>query len=453
MALIGISVLLGAGGFALDRALTSYLRAQFDEGLGATLTALVGNAEVGPDGRVRFTRALADQRYFEPYSGFYWQVLTPGDDPFPSRSLWDRRLGPGLPEPAIEPRAYDYAEGPYRADPVRVMERDAVLPGSGKAFRFQVAQSTRALEAQIAKLRRILAWSLGGLGLGLFLIAMGQSSFGLRPLKRLRQSIAAIRGGTLARVPADVPPEVVPLVDELNELLAHNASQAEEARTHAGNLAHALKTPMSILLNEARAEDSDFARTVEAQVAVMHRFVDHHLARARAVGRRAASTARTPLWPALDAVARTVERMHAAREPVIDLAGDKTLEFRGERQDLEEMLGNLLENAAKYGGGRVFVTVEKAEGAARLLIEDDGPGIPASRRAELFQRGARLDTEKPGTGLGLAISRDIAEIYGGSVELGESEDLGGLLVTLTLPIAEQTAAAPSRSAALPRAAA
>lgn len=441
LAVVWIVALLGLGGYALDRALNSYLQDQFDEGLNATLSALVGAATIGPAEEVRFTRELADQRYFEPYSGFYWQVVAPGEPPFRSRSLWDRRLGDGLPEPAIEPRAYVFQEGAFATDPVRVVERDAVLPGSRKVFRFQIAQSTRALSAQIAQLRRILVWSLSVLGLGLLLLALSQATFGLRPLKRLRDQIAAIRSGSLARVPTDGPPEVKPLIDELNELLAHNASQAEEARTHAGNLAHALKTPMSVLMNEARVAEGEFARMVESQVSVMHRHVDHHLARARAVGRRSASTARTPVWPAVEAVARTVERIYAAREMVIDIAGTRLPEFRGERQDLDEMIGNLLENAAKYGGGRVFVTIEEAGDEVRLLIEDDGPGIPPERRAELFQRGVRLDTEKPGTGLGLAITRDIAEIYGGSVALGDSEDLGGLLVTLTLPAASRAPAA------------
>ena len=437
MAVVWIVLLLGAGGYGLDRALTNFLREGFDEQLDATLTALVATAEIGPNGEARFTRALADQRYFEPYSGFYWQVLAPGAPPFRSRSLWDRELGEGLPDAALEPRAYNYREGDFAGDPVRVIERDAVLPGSPVVFRFQVGQSTRGLDERIRSLRSILFWSLSALGGGLLLLALTQATFGLKPLKRLSAAIAAIRAGRLSRVPADVPPEVLPLVDELNELLEHTESQAEEARRHAGNLAHALKTPMSVLMNEARVEGSEFARTVESQVAVMHRFVDHHLARARAVGRRSASTARTPLWPQLEAVARTVERMHAAKEPLIDLTGDKTLIFRGEKQDLDELLGNLLDNAAKYGGGRIFVTVEPAPGPAiRLLIEDDGRGIPPAQREELFHRGVRLDTEKRGHGLGLAITRDIAEIYGGTVTLGESEDLGGLLVTLTLPAAE-----------------
>jgi len=163
--------------------------------------------------------------------------------------------------------------------------------------------------------------------------------------------------------------------------------------------------------------------------------VVHPLARAPAIGRRAQAQARATVWESLCAVERAVSRLYP--NVTIDIAGDKEAQVRVERQDLDEMLGNLVENAAKYGGGRVFVTVEAADqGLVSLMVEDDGPGIPQAQRDELFVRGKRLDTTgKPGTGLGLAIVRDVAEIYGGRVSLEESEDLGGLLVTLSLPVA------------------
>jgi signal transduction histidine kinase len=167
----------------------------------------------------------------------------------------------------------------------------------------------------------------------------------------------------------------------------------------------------------------------------MRRHVDHQLARARAAGRRAASSARTPVWPAVEAIVRTVERLHTGRV-TIDLAGDRTAAFRGERQDLEEMVGNLVENAAIHGGGRVFITIAVVDAMVEVQVEDDGRGIPEAMRSRLFERGERLDTDKPGTGLGLAIARDVAELYGGRVSLDSSEDLGGLLVTISLPKAD-----------------
>jgi signal transduction histidine kinase len=352
---------------------------------------------------------------------------------FPARSLWDRQLGP-QPRGADCRRPCVYDVAIFSGEPLRIMGRSVRLPGSSASFYFQVAQSSRDLERQLANARSILVWSLSVLGLGLIGMVVLQSTFGLAPLRRVSDAIAAIRTGKAQRVKEQFPVEVAPLVSEINELLAHSDAQAEAARRHAGNLAHALKTPMSVLIGEAQGRDDPLARTIEAQVQVMRRHVDHQLARARAGGRRAASTARTPVWPALEAIARTVERIHQGRV-TIDLAGNRQAEFRGERQDLEEMLGNLVENAAIHGGGRAFITVETAGPMLRILVEDDGRGIPEAARARLFERGERLDTDKPGTGLGLAIAREVAELYGGAVSLGESEDLGGLLVVLSLPLA------------------
>ncbi|MBS0474070.1 MAG: HAMP domain-containing histidine kinase, partial [Proteobacteria bacterium] len=200
-----------------------------------------------------------------------------------------------------------------------------------------------------------------------------------------------------------------------------------------GNLAHALKTPLTVVMNAATAKAPDLSDTVIREAAVMRRQVDHHLARARAVGRRAVGQARATVGDSVEAVLRAVTVLYDKTR--FDLDGDREAQVAIERQDLDEILGNLIENAAKYGGGSVFVTIDPVKDAhfCEIWIEDDGMGIPEEERVRIFDRGARLDTGKPGTGLGLAIVRDVAEIYGGSVELDESEDLGGLLVKLRLP--------------------
>jgi signal transduction histidine kinase len=271
------------------------------------------------------------------------------------------------------------------------------------------------------------------LGLGLFVMAVLQIWYGLGPLRRVRLAIQHLRTTGANRVTDPLPLEVQPLVVELNALLAHSEKQAEEARTHAGNLAHALKTPLTVINNAATAQAPDLADTVIREAGTMRRHVDHHLARARAVGRRAVGHARTPVCDSAEAVRRAVERLYP--EVRFDVAGSRTATVAIERQDLDEILGNLIENAAKYGGGSVFVTIDAEPGSDLCVIwvEDDGLGIPEEERVRIFDRGARLDTGKPGTGLGLAIVRDVAEIYGGEVTLEESEDLGGLLVRLSLP--------------------
>ena len=438
VAAVWISLLLGVGGFALDRVLTSALTRNFDASLDYVLTALIASSEIGPDGGILLSRQPADQRFLEPYSGLYFQITAEGADPtegpsalnFPSRSLWDRRLEIREEHRDLEVHTYDSDEFP--SEVLRVVERDVRLPGSDRRWRFQVAHSREALDEQIGVLRRTMVRSFGILGLGLVVLAALQAIYGLWPLRRVRRAIAAIRSGRKSRIEERLPREIEPLIVEINDLLEHNERQAEEARRHAGNLAHALKTPLTVVNNAATARAPDLADTVIREARTMRRQVDHHLARARAIGRRSSAQARSPVWPSLEAVERAVTRLY--EDVTVDLAGDRDAAVRVERQDLDEMLGNLIENAAKYGGGRVVVTVKTSPDWVEFEVEDDGPGIPAAERASIFDRGARLDTGKPGTGLGLAIVRDVAQIYGGSIRLEESEDLGGLLARLQLPL-------------------
>ena len=439
VAALWIVILLGAGGFALDRLLTSAITRNFDSQLEFELNSLMAAAEIGPDGEVLLNRPLADQRFLEPYSGLYYQITGDGkvatSDPdlqdLPSRSLWDRKLKVDTGHKDLDKHIYDSKE--FAEETLRIVERDAFLPGSKTRWRFQVAQNRGALDDQIAVLRRTLIRSFVILGVGLIVLAALQASYGLWPLRRVRRAIAAIRSGAESRIAEHFPREIEPLAAELNELLAHNELQAEEARRHAGNLAHALKTPLTVITNAATAHAPDLADTVCREVTIMRRQVDHHLARARAIGRRSNAQARAIVWPSLEAVERAMSRLY--ENVTVDLAGDRTAAVRVERQDLDEMVGNLIENAAKYGRGRVFVTVKSAGGWVEIEVEDDGRGIPEQERASIFDRGARLDTGKPGTGLGLAIVRDVAHIYGGTIELDESEDLGGLLARLKLPVA------------------
>ncbi len=426
-----ITLLLAGGGFALDRVLTAAVTVNFDDQLEYVLRSLLNSAEIGPDGEVIFNREPADQRFIEPYSGLYWQVGAKGREAFSSRSLWDRQLAYGGIHNDRGVHTYDSVQ--FGDERLRVVERDVVLPKSPVRWRFQVAQTRDGLDEQITTLRRTLVRSFALLGVGLIALAALQTLYGLWPLRRVRAEIARMRSGQSNRVASAMPVEVAPMVEELNALIAHNERQAEEARRHAGNLAHALKTPLTVVMNAATAHADDLAETVVREARTMRRQVDHHLARARAVGRRGSAHSRAEVWPSLESVERAVGRLYSHVR--IDVAGPKTLSVHVERQDLDEMLGNLIEHAAKYGGGSVFVTVGAQAGFVEFLVEDDGAGIPEEERVRIFDRGVRLDTGKPGTGLGLAIVRDVAEIYEGTVSLEESEDLGGLLVRLRLPAA------------------
>jgi signal transduction histidine kinase len=434
MALIAagwIFILLLVGGIALERTLSSQVESNLDDRLNYMLTAMIASAEVDPMGEVFFNRSLGDQRFLEPNSGLYWQISGEGIEPYPSRSLWDRTLT--LERSQIGNDAYFYDSDQYEGEPIRIGERSVILPGSETRWTFAVASAKDEVDAQITRIRSILAWSFAILGLGLFIMVMLQIRYGLSPLRRVRAAIVNLRSTGANRITEPLPLEVQPLVQELNGLLEHSERQAEEARRHAGNLAHALKTPLTVLTNAATARDPELNSAVFRETKVMQRHVDHHLARARAVGRRAIGLARTPVRESADAVQRAVERLYPQSR--FDVAGGRQSMVSIERQDLDEILGNLIENAAKYGGGSVFVTLDAEDESEQCVIwvEDDGMGIPAEQREAIFDRGARLDTGKPGTGLGLAIVRDVAEIYGGGVELHESEDLGGLLVKLSLP--------------------
>jgi signal transduction histidine kinase len=433
-----IGFLLLAGGATLDRAMTTLITRNFDDQLDYMLTGMIASTEIGADGEVFFNRPLGDQRFLEPNSGLYWQIRGKGHDDFTSRSLWDRTLHVNGDHFDVKTHVYD--SGEFEGEPLRVVERSIILPGSKTQWWFSVAASRSELNAQIRRVRSILIYSFVILGFGLFIMVGLQTWYGLNPLRRVRRAIQKMRMTGANRVVEPLPLEVQPLVEELNALLVHVERQAEEARTHAGNLAHALKTPLTVVMNAATAHAPDLADTVIREAAVMRRQVDHHLARARAVGRRAVGQSRANVWISVEAVLRAVTRLYEGTR--FDLDGNREAGVALERQDLDEILGNLIENAAKYGGGSVFVTVDPGAGSARdadwceVWVEDDGSGVPEEEYRRIFDRGARLDTGKPGTGLGLAIVRDVVEIYGGTVELGESEDLGGLLVRLKLPRVE-----------------
>ena len=431
IAALWISILLLGGGFALDRTLVRLVEDNFDEQLEYVQTALISTAEIDSFGDVQLYRSLGDQRFLEPNSGVYWQVTGEGHQPFPSRSLWDRSLE--LHGDHVDKQPHFYNSDQFEGEPLRIVERTVMLPDSDTEWTFAVASARGELDYQITRIRSILIWSFAALGMGLLTLAMLQSWYGLSPLRRVRNAIQAMRSEGANRISEPLPLEVEPLVEEINALLAHTEQQAEEARMHAGNLAHALKTPLTVLTNAATAHDPKLSDLVCRETKTMQRHVEHHLARARAVGRRASGHARAEVWPSAESVLRAVTRIY--EDTRFDLDGNRDAAVAMERQDLDEILGNLIENAAKYGGGSVFVTIDAVRAAkdCTIWIEDDGMGIPESARAKIFDRGARLDTGKPGTGLGLAIVRDVVQIYGGSVDLDESEDLGGLLVRLTLP--------------------
>jgi signal transduction histidine kinase len=260
-----------------------------------------------------------------------------------------------------------------------------------------------------------------------------QVRVGLQPLRRVEESLARIRSGAAQRLEGHFPAEIAPLAAELNSLIEHSAEVVGRARTHVANLAHFLKTPLTVLVAEADANPGPLADSVKRQAGVMRRQVDHYLTRARTAGALNALGNRTLVAPVLEDLARVMARIHTARGLDIAVECPPTLYFRGERQDLEEMAGNLMDNACKWAKTRVLVDVTALGGRSfRVKVVDDGPGMAPEDRGRVMDRGERLDESVPGSGLGLSIVRDISKLYGGGLTL-EKASIGGLCAQLTLP--------------------
>ncbi len=438
-AAVWCALVLSAAGYLLSALVGDTVESNFDARLAVLLEGLVAGSEIGADGRLELRLQLGEPRFTQPLSGWYWQIGEPGHPLERSSSLWDQTLP--VPAAATEPPAAGAWTGDVTGPddrPLRLLVRTITLPDAEAPLLFAVAGDRAEISAQKRRFDHLLSLALGGLFLGLLGALLLQVRIALAPLRRIEAALAAIRAGRARRLEGRLPAELQPLALELNALLDHGEALIERARTHVGNLAHGLKTPLAVLHNEAERGDGALAALVGRQVAQMRRLVDHHLARARAMATGQVLGARTEVLPVLRDLARTLERIHADRHArgrlAIEVVCPQGLAFRGARQDLEEMLGNLLDNACKWAAGRVRVEAGQQAGRLQVTIEDDGPGLPAERRALVLERGRRLDEQVPGTGLGLAIVADIALLYGGRIAL-EAAAAGGLRARLDLPAA------------------
>jgi signal transduction histidine kinase len=417
---------------ALDQRLNVYLR--------ALVADLVTSAE---DKRFELGQ-LGEPQFELPLSGWYWQITQLGtDNPTvrASRSLFAYRLPP-LENLGIEAGLGASRQG-YSTDPeghrIRIVEREIEVDDYG-TFRVQVAANTQEVERQVWHFQIILIIIFVILALGLAGASVWQVQFGLRPLRALQEEVAAIRRGEREKIEGRFPDDLAPLAGELNLLIAANREILERARTQVGNLAHALKTPLSVLLNEANIESSPLAEKVRDQVVVMRDQVTWYLDRARAAARAAVIGASSDIEPVINSLLRTFGKVYGERQIEFHGSLETGLRFRGERQDLQELIGNLLDNAGKWARRRVEISAALrpagADGRAwiEILIDDDGPGLPEGSRQEALARGKRLDETKPGSGLGLAIVADLVAGHGGEILL-EDSPLGGLRVRLHLPAA------------------
>ncbi len=414
---------------------------RFDAGLSDLIDNLISGSTI-EEGEV-IAPALTDQRALRAYSGRYWDIAEPLPGGgvrslVPSRSLWDSQLTVPNDLPArlrADPRkpiAFD-APGVQPGERLRVVARWTSLPGREAPLVFLAAEDRRPIDREVRSSVTRIAIAFAFLGVGLIVAVIVQVRVGLQPLFRLREEVAEVRRGKAERLAGAYPTELTPLADELNVLVAHNQETVERQRTHVGNLAHALKTPISVMLTEAQQRPGPLADVVTRQAEVMRQQVDHHLRRARAAARSQGQGERTSVAEVLDELARTLEKIFRAKGVEIDWDAPEDLWFAGERQDFMEIAGNAMENAGKFGRRRVRVRADAAgPDRMQLVVEDDGSGLPPDRREEVIRRGARLDENAPGSGLGLSIIDELARAYRGSLNLGDSP-LGGLSVIVQLP--------------------
>jgi signal transduction histidine kinase len=433
-------VVLTLAGLVLSALYRQTAEAALDEQLGIYLRALVAELATPRDEVASEPGQLGEPQFELLQSGWYWQITRldagPGDIRT-SRSLFASRL-PKLTaaqaEASLDGRRHGDILGPD-GKPLRMLERDIDAGDQGR-YLVQVAATTQSVDLQVAQFELDLGVTFLLLAV-LLMVAMAlQARYGLRPLRQLRRDVIAVRRGQSEKIAGEFPLEIAPLAAELNLLLVANRDIVERARTQVGNLAHALKTPLSVIMNEADNDASPLARKVGEQAEVMRDQVSFYLDRARAATRAGAIGAAADPAPALAAMARAFGKIY----PLVDLAVEcpENLRFLGEKQDFDDMAGNLIDNACKWATGEVRVSVEALPSGDldrmffRATFDDDGPGLAAEQREEALRRGRRLDEGKPGSGLGLSIVADLAAAYGGRLDLGDSP-LGGLQANLILP--------------------
>ncbi|MDT3777294.1 HAMP domain-containing sensor histidine kinase [Nitrospira sp. MA-1] len=413
----------------------SHVERRFDDFLFDQLKGNIAASDISTkSGVLEMTWTPSNLRFHRPLSGWYWQILENGKLVARSRSLWqhtlevvDPGIGTGLQHQALT--------GPAGM-PLRGLVENVTLPDSNASFTFVVAGPVSNIDQDVHEFSKMLLVTLIALGVGLVGAVFFQIRIGLRPLSRLQQALAETRLGKTARLPESFPGEVQPVVSELNALLDHNAALLDRARTQTANLAHALKNPLTVLTNEARTMEGEQGSLLGEQLKNMTHSVHRYLSRARAAGANGFVGIRTPVGTIAEDLRFSMDHLYKGKALNIHVIGLEEIYFHGDVQDLEEMLGNLIDNACKWAKKEVQIRGEWAGDKWRVIVEDDGPGIPEGQEAVVIQRGRRLDEAIPGSGLGLDIVFDIVMLYGGSLYLDRST-LGGVRANLEWPAVDE----------------
>ena len=434
---------LAITGVILASLFKGYIERSFDARLEVYLTSLIASTEKGENDTLAVGEIVGEPRFNIPLSGWYWRIAlkkNPADLIASSRSLFASNFN--MSELNLRPADNNglrrsYITGPDQ-EPLRVIERYIQLAQGESVYSFIVAGNAREMSSNVEEFNGILILALSMLGVGLVLATFLQVRLGLRPLYQIEKALAKIRSGNSRSLSGSYPKELQPLATELNALISSNEAVVERARHHVGNLAHALKTPLSVIANEAQANSGKFSELVSVQAQNMDEQVTLYLDRARMAASSQILGVASEVAPVITGILRTLSRIHIDRSIAIEFKPPVNIRFKGERHDFEELVGNVLDNAFKWTNNKIKVSVTETNvsepGVKMLLlvVEDDGPGLAGEKRQEALQRGRRLDETKPGSGLGLSIVTELVDIYGGEIKLGESV-LGGLKVEVWVP--------------------
>ena len=407
-----------------------HVESHYDAHVHMHLEELIGGSQLLPDGSFSLAFLPSDPRYNELNSGWYWEVRRGGNSLMKSPSLGSYVLNTDNIKWQGNDAVYEIpgpANQPLR---VHIVQSDAD-PGDEPLVYLSSAPSTDYNDDVLNYANHIIS-SFVLLGISLLLTVVLQVRIALKPLKAIGSEIGEVRGGKRQKLSSDYPIDVQPLVDELNNLLDHNIVLLRRARNQLGDLAHSVKNPLSVINNEARNMQPERRALIQKQTRDIIENIDHYLSRARTFGTEKIIGSKSNVKPVVEDLVYTMQRLYQQRELFYDYSGLKDCVFRGEAQDLEEMLGNLIDNSSKWSTRRFTISVESKDGRLRLVVIDDGPGIPDEEIENVKRRGHKLDETKPGHGQGLGIVNDIAKLYGGSLILRASES-GGLRAELNLP--------------------
>lgn len=446
-AAIWIALTLLITGLGLSKLFASNIQRNLDSSLDDVIEGFTANVYEDKYGNLTTKYVPSfNAKFTRPLSGDYWQLYTVNNyqliphDTLKSHSLFGENID--IAPKYVYQLKKNFGEFSHNnmlrhSEGLRIAARMISVPDGKYPILIVVAKKTSDIIAEKKQFNIWLWSSLIILAVGLIIAIIFQVRIGLAPLIKMGRELKDVRNGAIYNLDEDLPRELAPLAIELNGLLDHNKEIVERGRTHVGNLAHALKTPISVMKNEAAIHDGPFGELVLRQTEAMSRQVEHYLKRAIAAARaETLRSSRTPIYPIIDDLVRTLARLYKREGVLIEVNGTTEAVFKGEKEDLEDMIGNLAENACKYGGGLVEISFyEGVAGRIAIIIDDDGEGLSAEEAIKALKRGVRLDETSKGSGLGLAIADELAKNYGGLVSLSQSS-LGGLRAKIDIPVVE-----------------